>query len=75
MPFFSRVIELANIKKGGTSKGRKNMAEKEVFSIWPNMQIVESQWAECSNGRSLPNPDQVDLHSRPLVSVHLLWIR
>jgi hypothetical protein len=31
--------------------------------------------AEYTNGRNWPNPDQVDLHSRALVSVHLIWIR
>jgi hypothetical protein len=35
-------------------------AEKEVFSIWPNIQMAESQWAEGSNGQNLPNPEQVD---------------
>jgi hypothetical protein len=46
------------------------MAEKEVFQ----------HLAEFANGRisidrmlKWPNPEQVDLHSRALVSVHLLW--
>jgi hypothetical protein len=58
----------------GRPKAESQMAENRFFSYWPNMQMAESQWAECSNGRNWPNPDQVDLHSRALVSVHLIWI-
>jgi hypothetical protein len=39
--------------------------KKMFFRIWPNMQMAESQWAECSN-------DRIQSTTRVLVSVHLL---
>jgi hypothetical protein len=50
----------------------KQMAEKEVFQ-----HLAEFANGRISIGRMLkwPNPEQVDLQSRALVSVHLIWIR
>jgi hypothetical protein len=52
------------------AEGKK--AEKEGFQ-----HLAEYTNGRISIGRMLkwPNPDQVDLHSRALVSVHLIWIR
>jgi hypothetical protein len=53
-------------------KAEKNMAEKDGFQ-----HLAEYTNGRISIGRMLkwPNPEQVDLHSRALVSGHLLWIR
>ena len=43
---------------------------KRGFWHFPNLQM-----AECSNGRNCPKPEQEDLYSRALVSVHFFWFR
>jgi hypothetical protein len=49
--------------KAEVQMAEEKKAEKEV--LW---HFTESQWAECSNGRNWPNPEQVDLPSRSFQS-------